>query len=108
VINLILAPLVQWVGVVVQEVKPADNVAVAHTPLDRWQPSRPPLPVSEQNVVQSDAAPDSLENQDCEVVTDAAVIKPLAAEMRPKNPRLVSQRRWADLEDDSDEDGQSP
>lgn len=69
----------------------------------RWMPSRPPMPPPET----SDGTPTADSFGKHARVDDACkseAIKALAPDARPKNPRLVSKKRWSDIQDESDDD----
>lgn len=108
-INIVLAPTGQW-GFEAAEAKYQSKDSPEHKKTGRWQPhrapmsppieaagetsrwvpSRPPMPPSESR----NEAP----------AANVETIGPLPVDSRPKNPRLVSRKSWADLQDDSDDD----
>jgi len=111
------------------EAKPA---ADAPESAGRWQPKRPPMPPREETLAglpladvpantQLPSLDDGLTMESCparltmqkapafgmkEAGADKIeTIKPLTPDMRPKNPRLVSKKKWSDIqEDDIDDD----
>lgn len=114
-INFILAPLAQWVPVPeamepqMTKSKPTPSIR-ERCETERWQPSRPPLPPREEDL--SDAAvekPRTAHDDACSALCPRRVedeIQPirLAPDTRPKNPRLVSRRAWADIQEESDDE----
>jgi hypothetical protein len=82
-INVVLAPL-SWGTEKEAETHPCTEEAKQA----RWQPQRPPMPPPEDTQMQKSVEP----------------MKTLQPDHRPKNPKLVSKKKWSDMGEDSDED----
>lgn len=100
-INIVLAPLA-LLGE--REVLPA---ASESNTTGRWQPSRPPMMPSQESLptVPAETQCSALADSDVKAdVVKVETIKPLSPDMRPKNPRLTSQKKWSDIQEESDDD----
>jgi len=106
-INFVLAPLAQWgCGTEAQAESSLQTPPACETkPTERWQPKRPPMPPKGVSLVNipRDTQCQSPKSAESTPVSSFEPIKSLSPDMRPKNPRLVSTRRWSDVLDDSDD-----
>jgi hypothetical protein len=85
-INIFVAPTVQDEG----------TIEVPSTATcERWQPKRPPMPAVEE------AARSRVKEVDG---PKAAPMTTLAPDVRAKNPKLVSKKKWSDINDESDDE----
>jgi hypothetical protein len=101
-INIVLAPLGQWAEDRHQHGAPASK------PTSRWQPRRPPMPPAQETSASSHSDTSSHSETDLSDTTPsskgASEMKPLLPDVRPKNPRLTSRKKWSDIQDESDDD----
>jgi hypothetical protein len=113
-INFILAPL-SWGPMQATTCEPTPAVTTPSSE-SRWQPSRPPAaPTPEKTLARKpvETQSSSLKDISKEIRKDSDDVpspckspmsKPLAADTRPKNPRLAGKQRWSDVDVDDDDD----
>lgn len=109
-INFIMAPLMghqDYVGATPS--RPSQQTVTKHEEAapatsGRWVPTRPPRPPVEETTTSLAPSSPKRETPAEPVKAGWRPLKELPKDTRPKNPKLVSQRRWSDFVDESDED----
>jgi hypothetical protein len=113
-IHLVVAPLTQWCfGDACEKdsnVAPAAIKAEGEASAEgRWIPQRPPMPPAQMAVhsPRRTTADEEFFTPKNEAPTGSPkhdAMTSLTPDSRPKNPRLVSKKKWSDIQEESDDD----